>query len=65
MTALGQMQKLWFELDRDERNAHRKWVLEHCATCGRAGASTGFWCDACCDEGSRVARSLSPWARYG
>ena len=70
-TALERMHQLWLELDRDERHAHRAWVLKHCATCGRAGASNGFWCDACCDEGieetsqAKVAGSLSPWSRYG
>jgi hypothetical protein len=54
---LEQIKALWATLDKDGRNQHLFWTLHQCATCGRAGATNGFWCDPCCEEGRAPGRS--------
>jgi hypothetical protein len=61
-TALEQIQELGTKLNRAEREAHWKWVLNRCCTCGREGTwkggdINGIFCDACCEEGMQLRRS--------
>jgi hypothetical protein len=57
---LEQIKKLWAELDRAGREAHLKWTLKHCATCGRDRAVNGFWCNACIGDLRLTKRRSAP-----
>jgi hypothetical protein len=55
-TTLKQIERLWTQLDPDERMQFLDWTKDLCATCGCKGAwegmkvGNGMWCDDCCSE---------------